>query len=202
MPEIQARFEPARKDSDNPFLPYKRDERHVRSWAIPGTAGIEHRVGGLEKEHETGNVSYDPDNHQKMVHLRKAKVQAVAHAIPEQTLDQGEEQGDVLVLSWGGTYGSVRTAVKELIDEGLSISHAHLRYLNPFPKNLGAILEQFDTIVVPEINDGQLVRLIRDQYERPARGINKIKGRPFWVDELKEEIHSHISPATAPQSNG
>lgn len=202
LPEIKARFEPARETSDEPFLPYKRDDRHVRSWAIPGTAGIEHRVGGLEKEHETGNVSYDPDNHQQMVHLRKAKVQAVSESIPEQTLDQGEEQGDVLVLSWGGTYGSVRTAVKDLIEEGESVSHAHLRYLNPFPKNLGEMLGQFDTVVVPEINDGQLVRLVRDQFERPAHAINKIKGRPFWVDELKEEIRNHLSSTTAPQSNG
>ncbi|MEX1213329.1 MAG: 2-oxoacid:acceptor oxidoreductase subunit alpha [Balneolaceae bacterium] len=202
LPDIHARFEPGRTENGEPFLPYKRDERHVRSWAIPGTPGIEHRVGGLEKEHETGNVSYDPDNHQQMVHLRKAKVQAVADTIPEQTLDQGEERGDLLVLSWGGTYGSVRTAVKDLIEEGASVSHAHLRYLNPFPKNLGGMLERFDTIVVPEINDGQLVRLIRDQFERPARGINKIKGRPFWVDELKEEIRDHLSSKTVAQSNG
>lgn len=202
LPKIQARLEPAREANDKSFLPYKRDDRHVRSWAIPGTAGIEHRVGGLEKEHETGNVSYDPDNHQQMVHLRKAKVQAVANSIPDQTLDQGEDQGSLLVLSWGSTYGSVRTAVKELLEEGASVSHAHLRYLNPFPKNLEAILERFDHVVVPEINDGQLVRLIRDRFERPAHGINKIKGRPFWVDELKEEIRDHLSTVMAPQPNG
>lgn len=202
LPEINAQFEPGRTENGEPFLPYKRDDRHVRSWAIPGTPGIEHRVGGLEKEHETGNVSYDPDNHQKMVRLRKAKVQAVEDSIPEQTLDQGEDQGDILVLSWGGTYGSVRTAVKDLIEEGLSVSHAHIRYLNPFPKNLAAMLDRFDTLVVPEINDGQLVRMIRDQFERPARGINKIKGRPFWVDELKDEIRSYLPSNGAPQSNG
>lgn len=194
LKEIRVKFEPSRNGEDSEkFMPYLRDERFVRSWAIPGTAGIEHRVGGLEKEVNTGNVSYDPDNHQKMTELRQAKVDAIAGYIPLQTVDSGNEQGDVLVLGWGSTYGSIRTAVRELMEEGIDISHAHVKYLNPFPSNLGELLKGFKHILVPEINQGQLVRLIRDQYFVPATGINKIKGRPFFVDELKQEIKDALS---------
>jgi 2-oxoglutarate/2-oxoacid ferredoxin oxidoreductase subunit alpha len=194
LKEINVQFElPVNGESDEKaFLPYARDERYVRSWAIPGTKGIEHRVGGLEKEDLTGNVSYDPDNHEKMVHLRRKKVEKIADFIPLQDLDSGDEKGDVLLLGWGSTYGSIRTAVGELRQEGLNVSHAHLRYLNPFPKNLGELVSGFKQVLVPEINDGQLVRMIRDQFMIPAAGINKIKGRPFGVDELKEEIISKI----------
>lgn len=189
---IDIRFEPPRESDTEPFLPYLRDERHVRSWAIPGTAGIEHRVGGLEKEDKTGNVSYDPDNHQLMVRIRKEKVEKVAEHIPSQEIDQGEESGDAVVVGWGGTYGSLRTAVSELRGEGVAVSHIHIRYLNPFPKNLGELLEGFGKVIVPEINDGQLVRLLRDRFEIPARAINRIKGRPFRVEELKDEIRQLI----------
>ena len=188
LKNIEVEFELPANGSDKPFLPYARDERYVRSWAIPGTKGIEHRVGGLEKEDLTGNVSYDPDNHEKMVKVRKAKVDAIAHHIPLQDVDSGNENGDVLLLGWGSTYGSLRTVAGKLREEGVDISHIHLRYLNPFPRNLGSLLNGFNQILVPEINDGQLVRMIRDQYQSPAKGINKIKGRPFGVDELKEEI--------------
>ena len=167
----------------------------VRSWAIPGTAGIEHRVGGLEKEEETGNVSYDPDNHQKMTDLRQAKVDKIADFIPDQKIDSGKDTGNVLVLGWGSTYGSIRTAVRELIGEGMSVSHAHIKYLNPFPKNLGELINGFDTVIVPEINSGQLVKLIRDRYMIPAQGINKVKGRPFFVDELKDGIRDILAAA-------
>jgi 2-oxoglutarate/2-oxoacid ferredoxin oxidoreductase subunit alpha len=189
---INVEFELPVNGDEKAFMPYARDERYVRSWAIPGTKGIEHRVGGLEKEDLTGNVSYDPDNHEKMVHLRRKKVEKIADFIPLQDLDSGDEKGDVLVLGWGSTYGSIRTAVGELRQEGLNISHAHLRFLNPFPKNLGELISGFKQILVPEINDGQLVRMIRDKYMIPAAGINKIKGRPFGVDELKEEILAKI----------
>lgn len=190
---IDIKFEPARKPDEEKFLPYVRDERYVRSWAIPGTPGIEHRVGGLEKEDETGDVSYDPENHQKMVMLRKAKRDKIADFIPKQTIDQGKDSGDVLVVGWGSTYGTIRTAVSELIDEGMSISHAHLRYISPFPSNFEQILKNFKLVLVPEINDGQLVRIIRDEYLLPAIGINKIKGRPFGVEELKMEINEAIN---------
>jgi len=191
--DIIVKFEPPRNGEAEKFLPYVRDERLVRSWAIPGTKGIEHRVGGLEKEDETGNVSYDPDNHEKMVKLRQAKVDEIANHIPLQEVDSGPESGDVVVLGWGSTYGSIRTAVHELRDEGMDISHIHLRYLNPFPKNLESLLKGFTKVLVPEINNGQLVRLIRDKFMIPAAGINKIKGRPFGVDELKQEISSVLT---------
>tara|TARA_R100001143_G_C3361257_1_gene136201 strand:+ start:17079 stop:18938 length:1860 start_codon:yes stop_codon:yes gene_type:complete len=194
LKKIDVKFEPSRNGEETEkFMPYLRDERFVRSWAIPGTAGIEHRVGGLEKEENTGNVSYDPENHQKMTEMRQAKIDAIAGFIPQQTVDSGNKKGDVLVLGWGSTYGSIRTAVRELMEEGMDISHAHVKYLNPFPSNLGQLLKGFKHILVPEINQGQLVRLIRDQYFVPATGINKIKGRPFFVDELKQEIKDALS---------
>ncbi|WP_103665648.1 2-oxoacid:acceptor oxidoreductase subunit alpha [Gracilimonas amylolytica] len=193
LKDIKVRFEPPRENSDEPFLPYLRDENHVRSWAIPGTEGIEHRVGGLEKEDGTGNVSYDPDNHEKMVKLREAKRNKVADFIPLQEIDQGKPTGDVLVLGWGSTYGSIRTAVGQLRRDGMDISHAHLNYISPFPRNLEELLRGFETVIVPEINNGQLVRLIRDEFLIPAKPINKIKGRPFGVQELKDAILNILS---------
>lgn len=193
LKDIKVRFEPPRENSDEPFLPYLRDENHVRSWAIPGTEGIEHRVGGLEKEDGTGNVSYDPDNHEKMVKLREAKRNKVADFIPLQEIDQGNTTGDVLVLGWGSTYGSIRTAVGQLRRDGMDISHAHLNYISPFPRNLEELLRGFERVIVPEINNGQLVRLIRDEFLIPAKPINKIKGRPFGVQELKDSILNILS---------
>jgi len=188
LKRIHLRFEPSRNGENEPFLPYSRDDRLVRSWAIPGTKGIEHRLGGLEKEDLTGNVSYDADNHEKMVKIRQEKVDRISGYIPLQTIDSGNESGDTVVLGWGSTYGSIRTAVSELRTQGEDISHIHLRYLNPFPGNLEELVRGFKNVLVPEINNGQLVRLIRDQFMIPAIGINKIKGRPFGVDELKTEI--------------
>lgn len=194
LKNIQVNFEsPRTVEETQPFLPYRRDERLVRKWAIPGTRGIEHRVGGLEKEDQTGNVSYDPENHQKMTLLRQQKVDNVADNIPMQKIDSGNDTGDILVLGWGSTYGSIRTAVRELRVEGLNISHSHIKYLNPFPKNLGEMISGFNTIIVPEMNSGQLVRLIRDKYRINAIGISKVKGRPFFVDELKRKINETIA---------
>jgi len=198
LKDIKVSFEPSRNGEAEKYLPYVRDDRFVRSWAIPGTKGIEHRVGGLEKEDETGDVSYDPDNHEKMVKLRQAKVDEIANHIPLQVVDSGNETGDVLVVGWGSTYGSIRTAAHELRQEGMDISHIHLRYLNPFPKNLEKLLNSFDKVLIPEINNGQLVRLIRDKFMIPAAGINKIKGRPFGVDELKQEINQAIVTKSNP----
>lgn len=188
LSEIKVQFEPARNGDSGKFLPYVRDERLVRSWSIPGTEGLEHRVGGLEKEDETGDVSYDPENHEKMVKMRQAKRDNIANFIPLQEIDNGVENGEIVVVGWGSTYGSIRTAVHELRQEGLDVSHIHLRYISPFPKNLEELLKGYDAVLVPEINNGQLVRLIRDQFAVPAKGINKIKGRPFRVEELKQEI--------------
>ncbi|MEQ9310622.1 MAG: 2-oxoacid:acceptor oxidoreductase subunit alpha [Balneolaceae bacterium] len=198
LKDIKVEFEGPRHSEDEPFMPYRRDDRLVRKWAIPGTAGIEHRVGGLEKEDVTGNVSYDPDNHQKMTNIRRDKRDNVANNIPLQEIDQGSESGDILVLGWGGTYGSIRTVVHQLRKEGMDISHAHLRYINPFPKNLEKLMKGFKQVIVPEINDGQLVRLIRSEFLIPAKPINKVKGRPFGVSELKESITDLVNNKIAP----
>jgi 2-oxoglutarate ferredoxin oxidoreductase subunit alpha len=182
------------------FQPYQRDENLVRPWAIPGTAGLEHRIGGLEKENITGNVSYDPENHQLMVKIRQEKVDKIALNIPEQTIDNGPEKGDVLVLGWGSTYGVIKTAVESLLKEGYSVAHAHLRYLRPFPRNLGEILRNYKTVLIPEINNGQLIKIIRDQYLVDAKGYNKIMGIPITKTELVEEIKQLTSSRTATPS--
>ncbi len=176
------------KESDEKFMPYLRDENLVRKWAAPGVEGLEHRIGGLEKEENTGNVSYDPDNHQLMVKTREAKIEKIADFIPVQTVDSGENSGTVLVLGWGSTFGSIKSAVKDLIDEGYKISHAQLTYIKPFPRNLGELMSKFDRVLIPEINNGQLIKLIRDKYLIDAIGYHKIKGTPITKIELKEEI--------------
>ncbi|MAT72471.1 MAG: 2-oxoglutarate ferredoxin oxidoreductase subunit alpha [Planctomycetaceae bacterium] len=171
------------------FLPYARDERLARPWAIPGTPGLMHRIGGLEKADGTGNVSYDPINHQHMIDTRAKKTALVAEDIPLQELD-GADTGDVLVLSWGGPYGACATAVHRMQRAGKAVSHCHLRYLNPFPKNLGEILGNFKTILIPELNLGQLRTLIRAEYLIDAVGLNKVQGKPFSVAEVVEKIES------------
>ncbi len=170
------------------FLPYKRDEKLSRPWAIPGVKGLEHRIGGLEKAHETGNISYDPENHDFMVRMREAKVNKIADYIPLQTLDNGAEKGKILVLGWGSTHGAIKAAVKEAREKGIDVSHAQIRHLNPFPKNLGEILYNFDTILIPEMNTGQLCSIIRDKFMVPAIGLNKIKGMPFSTTEIFAKI--------------
>ena len=169
------------------FYPYQRDQRLARPWAIPGTPGLMHRIGGLEKDGVTGNVSYDPDNHQKMIQLRAQKVESIADDIPLQTVT-GPDTGDVLVLSWGGTYGACFTAVDRCQAEGLSVAHTHLRYLNPLPKNLGEILRSYRSILVPELNMGQLRMMIRAKYLLDACGLNKMKGKPFAIQEIVDKI--------------
>lgn len=191
LTSIKARFI-STKNGDT-YLPYKRDENLIRDWAIPGIAGLEHRIGGLEKEDESGNVSYDPDNHEKMVKIREAKIQKIADSIPLQKIDNGEESGDVLILGWGSTYGVIKTAVNECLDKGLKVGHAHLKYLNPFPKNLAEVLNRFQTVIVPEMNNGQLIKLIRDQFLIDAQGLNKIKGVPFTTHEIVEAIEQKMT---------
>src|SRR5687767_6599423 len=164
LPPIHTVFKTELGHEEVKFQPYKRDENLVRPWAIPGTAGLEHRIGGLEKENITGNVSYDPENHQLMVKIRQEKVDKIAEYIPEQKLDNGPEKGKVLVLGWGSTYGAIKSAVSELLAKGHQIAHAHLRYVRPFPKNLGDIIKNYDTVLIPEINNGQLIKIIRDVY--------------------------------------
>jgi 2-oxoglutarate ferredoxin oxidoreductase subunit alpha len=170
------------------FLPYLRDEKLVREWAIPGMEGLMHRVGGLEKQDETGNVSYDPENHEKMVRMRAEKVERVADFIPDLEVEQGPAKGKVLVLGWGSTYGSIRMAVEQCLDSGMEVSQAHLRYLNPFPKNMGEVLNSFDKILVPEINEKQLVHVIRSKFMIDAEPLSKIQGLPFNAQELVDKI--------------
>ena len=181
---IMVKFKTELGHGEDKFQPYLRDEKLVRPWAIPGVAGLEHRIGGLEKQNNTGNVSYEPENHQLMVKIRQEKVDKIADYIPEQTLDSGPETGKVLVLGWGSTYGAIKSAVAELLEQGYAVSHAHLRYVRPFPKNLGTILKNFEQVLIPEINNGQLIKIIRDQYFVDAKGYNKIMGIPITKTEL------------------
>ena len=188
LPKIEVTFKTALSEGETKYLPYKRNEKLARPWAIPGTPGLEHRIGGLEKQHETGNVNYESDNHEFMIKMRGAKVEKIADYIPLQTLDSGAEKGKVLVLGWGSTYGTIKSAVQELQAQEKSVSHAHVKYVRPFPKNLGTILKNFDTVLVPEINDGQLIRIIRDKYFVDAKGFNKMKGTPLAKHELLDAI--------------
>ena len=192
LPAIEVKFKTSLDEGEEKFLPYKRDEKLARPWAIPGTAGLEHRIGGIEKQHETGNVSYDPENHEFMVKMRQAKVDKIADFIPLQTIDSGADNGKVLVLGWGSTYGTIKSAVLQLQSQGKSVSHAHIKYMRPFPKNLGAILAGFETILIPEINNGQLIKIIRDQYLVDAKAYNKIMGIPITKLELVTAIESYL----------
>ena len=192
LPEIAVHFQPAKTDPEAIFQPYERDENLVRPWAIPGTAGLEHRIGGLEKQNITGDVSYDPENHQLMVKIRQEKVDRIAEDIPLQQLDSGPEKGKVLVLGWGSTYGAIKSAVSELLLQGHAVAHAHLRHLRPFPKNLGDMLSSFDHILIPEINNGQLIRIIRDAFLVDAQGYHKVMGVPLTKQELVEWIREYL----------
>ena len=188
LPTIDVKFKEAPVEGEEKFMPYRRDDKLVRPWAIPGTKGLEHRVGGLEKQDITGNISYDSDNHQHMVKTRQAKVDKIADYIPLQTIDSGPEKGKVLVIGWGSTYGAIKSAVIELQSQGYAVSHAHIRYIRPFPKNLGDIIKNFDKVLVPEINNGQLVKIIRDVYFVDAQPYNKIMGIPITKQELIDTI--------------
>jgi 2-oxoglutarate ferredoxin oxidoreductase subunit alpha len=188
LEEIKTNFKTELNDGEEVFQPYLRDEKLVRPWAVPGFAGLEHRVGGLEKQNITGNVSYDPENHQLMVKIRQEKIDKIANYIPEQIIDNGPEKGKVLVLGWGSTYGAIKSAVSELVNEGESVSHVHLRYIRPFPKNLGDIIKNFDKVLIPELNNGQLIKIIRDQYLVDAKALNKIMGVPFVKQEIVDEV--------------
>ena len=179
-------------NADGDFLPYMRDDKTLaRPWAIPGTPGLEHRVGGIETAENTGHVSYDPENHHKMVVLRQEKVNRIQNDIAKTEIF-GQKSGDILILSWGGTYGACRSASETLQEEGLKVSHVHLRWISPLPKDLGEILINFKNILIPEINMGQLLRLIRSEYLVDAKGLNLVRGRPIGaatiVERVKEEL--------------
>jgi len=178
------------------FHPYDRDpDTLARPWALPGTAGLEHRIGGLEKADITGNVSYDPDNHHRMQLLRQAKIAGIARDIPELTVF-GPERGELLVLGWGSTYGSIRSAVERLQADGRSVAHAHLRYLNPFPRNLGDVIRRYDRVLIPEINLGQLSMLVRAQFLVDAIGYNRVRGKPFRIAEIVTAAEAALNGET------
>ena len=188
LPKIDIEY---RTDPEG-FHPYLRNEETLaRPWAIPGTAGLEHRIGGLEKQHITGNVSYDPNNHEFMVRLRAEKVARIANFIPEAEVF-GKPEGDLLVVGWGGTYGAITSAVESVQNRGKAVSSVHLRHLNPFPRNLGQVLARFDKVLVPELNLGQLCLLLRAKYLVDAVGFNKVKGHPFKISELVERIEEMV----------
>jgi 2-oxoglutarate ferredoxin oxidoreductase subunit alpha len=175
------------------FHPYSRDDSTLaRPWAVPGTPGLEHRLGGLEKQDQTGDVSYDPDNHERMCRLRADKVERIARFVPEQVVD-GPEQADLLVLSWGGTRGVVSSAVGNCRDRGQSVAHAHLRYLNPFPQNLDALLARYSQVLVPELNRGQLALLLRARYAVDTISFSKVQGRPFGIAEVEAKVEEALA---------
>jgi 2-oxoglutarate ferredoxin oxidoreductase subunit alpha len=191
LPDISTAFATKPNDAEG-FLPYKRDPRTLaRPWAIPGTPGLEHRIGGLEKQDETGNVSYDPENHDLMVRLRAAKVAGIAADIPELEVDD-PGGADTLVIGWGSTYGAIVAAVRRVRASGRNVAQAHLQHLNPFPRNTGEVLGRYDKVLVPEINLGQLRMLLRAEYLVDAVGYNKVRGRPFRAAELADAIEAVI----------
>jgi 2-oxoglutarate ferredoxin oxidoreductase subunit alpha len=190
---IAVNHPPARTNGEGPFLPYKREpETLARPWAIPGTQGLEHRLGGLAKAPDTGNVSYFPDHNEQMTAERAEKVARLANVIPEQPVF-GPEEGDLLVISWGGTFGAVRTAVANAQSAGKSVAHAHIRYINPFPKNFGDLLKKYKKVVVAELNSGQLAFLIRGKYAMDVESFSKIQGQPFKISEVAALIEEALS---------
>ena len=175
------------------FQPFLRDKRTLaRPWAIPGTAGLEHRIGGLEKDYDTGHISYNPENHQRMTETRAAKIKGIADDVPLQSVEEGNDSGPLVVVGWGSTYGPISRAVNNLRNEGFDVSHIHVRYLSPLPRNLGDLLTGFERILVPEMNNGQFVTMLRSEYLVDAQGLNKVSGQPFKISELEDAIRDRL----------
>jgi 2-oxoglutarate ferredoxin oxidoreductase subunit alpha len=192
LPDISTSFA-TEPNFEGTFLPYLRDEKTLaRPWAVPGTPGLEHRIGGLEKADRTGNVSYDPDNHDLMTRLRAQKVAGIAGDIPELEVDDPDGDASVLVLGWGGTYGPIAAACRRVRDGGRSVAHAHLRHLNPFPRNTGEVLRQYDRVLVPEMNLGQLLKLVRAEFLVDAVGYNRVRGLPLRAADVAEAIEAMV----------
>jgi 2-oxoglutarate ferredoxin oxidoreductase subunit alpha len=183
IPELEVNL---RTDPEG-FFPYLRNENLARPWAVPGTPGLEHRIGGLEKSNITGNVSHDPDNHDMMVNLRAQKIKNIADDIPDLKVE-GDEQGDLLVLGWGGTYGTLKDSTSLAREKGYKVSHAHLKYLNPMPKNTGEVLSNFSKILIPEINLGQLAKYIRSEFLIDVIQFNKVRGLPLNTSDVLDKI--------------
>ncbi|MBZ0267725.1 2-oxoacid:acceptor oxidoreductase subunit alpha [bacterium] len=174
------------------FQPYRRNEQTLaRPWAVPGTPGLEHRIGGLEKENVTGHVSYDSTNHETMVHLREQRIRAIENDIPEAEVD-GAQEGDLLIVAWGSTLGTIRSAMRQIRDEGLDVGHVHLRHLNPLPRNLGDILKRYRHVLVPELNLGQLTTVLRARYLVDAQVLSKMQGRPFRASEIVDAVRQRV----------
>lgn len=188
LPEIDPGFAAAPASEDEAFLPYARDERGVRPWAPPGIPGLEHRIGGIEKQDGTGNISYDPANHATMTRLRAEKVSKIAADLPALEVDDPDGDADVLVLGWGSTYGSIRAGVRRVRDRGLRVARAHVRYMSPLPQNLGEVLRAYPKVLIPEMNTGQLVKVLRAEYLVDCRSYTKITGQPLFAAELEEAI--------------
>jgi 2-oxoglutarate ferredoxin oxidoreductase subunit alpha len=205
LPDLRAEFSFAAADEtigagpgQQPFLPYQRDPQTLaRPWAIPGTPGLEHRIGGIEKADGSGTISYDPDNHDKMVRLRQAKIDGIAADIPPLEVDDPDGTAQVLVLGWGSTFGSIGAAVRRVRLAGGSVAQAHLRHLSPFPANLGDVLKRYDKVLVPEINTGQLALVLRGRFLTDVVSYNRVRGLPFRAGELCGVIQDVISNAYA-----
>lgn len=183
IPPIEFSFK--KEPTEETYLPYVRDEKLARPWAIPGTPGLAHRIGGLEKEANTGNVSYDPANHEYMVKIREARIEKIAEYIPDQTIESGPDSGELLIVGWGSTFGAIESVIQSLNKKGRSVSHAHIRHIKPFPRNLKDLLLRFDKILVPELNNGQLSKVLRDKFLLPIYTFNKIQGMPISKAELE-----------------
>ena len=175
------------------FHPFQRDETTLaRGWAIPGTPELMHRIGGIEKAYDTGHISYDPDNHHRMTKVRAAKIDGIANDIPEQDVSSGPNSGKLAVVGWGSTFGAISQAVGRVNASGLDVAHIHIRHIWPLPRNLGDLLRGYDKILVPEMNNGQLVTVLRAQYLVPAEGLNQISGLPFKVSDLEAAMRERV----------
>ena len=174
----------------HPFL--RDDETLARNWAIPGTPGLEHRIGGIERDFDSGHISYAPENHQRMTDVRRNKIAGIANDIPTQAIEEGDDTGKMAVVGWGSTYGPINRAVNSMRAKGFSVSHIHLRYISPLPNGLGELLRGFEQVMVPEMNDGQLVTLLRSEYLVPAKGLNKVTGQPFRIAEIEDAIRERL----------
>jgi 2-oxoglutarate ferredoxin oxidoreductase subunit alpha len=193
LAEITPPYIKAPNDGDK-FLPYLRDERGVRPWALPGQPGLQHRIGGIEKQDKTGNISYDPANHEKMVRLRAEKVARIAERFKPIRLDSGPTEGELLIVGWGSTYGAIRTAALQLQQEGQSVAHVHIRHMFPFNKGLGPLLKKYKKVLVPEMNSGQLRQMLRGEFLVDVQGLNKIQGMPFTSDEIRAGALNLLNP--------
>jgi len=195
IPDVEsiASFPVAFHTEADGFYPFLRDPQTLaRVWARPGTPGLEHRIGGLEKDYASGHISYDPNNHQRMTQVRAAKIRGIASDIPLQEVAVGDSQGQLAVVGWGSTFGAIDEAVRRVRAQGLAVSHIHLRYINPLPRNLGELLRGFDRVLVAELNNGQLLTWLRSEYLLPAAGFNQVTGLPFRVTDLEHAIRSQL----------